>query len=208
MSTADVPTVLPAPLKDRVINILTRPKTEWPVIEAEATTTTRLYREYIAILAAIPAIGTFIGGSLVGYTLPVIGTFRVPVMNGLANAIVGYVLTLVGVFVAAFVIDKLAPSFESRSDQLQALKLVAYASTPAWLAGVLTILPPLAVLGLLLGLYAIYLFYLGLPVLMQTPAARVIPYMVVAALVVIVLNFLVAMLSSSITGAGLPRTSF
>lgn len=206
MSTAELPTALPAPLKDRVVKILTRPKEEWPVIEAEATSTAKLYREYIAILAAIPAVCSFIGFSLIGTTLPIVGTFRVPVVNGIANALVSYVLTLVGVFVAAIVIDKLAPTFESAPNQQQALKLVAYASTPAWLGGVLTIIPPLAVLGLLLGLYAIYLFYLGLPVLMKTPPARVIAYMVVAAVVVIVLNFVIGMLSSSITNAGMPRT--
>jgi hypothetical protein len=207
MSTADVPSALPASLKDRVIAILTRPKAEWPVIEAEATNTGKLYREYIAILAAIPAISTFIGMSLIGISIPMFGTFRVGIVRGLANAVVAYVLTLVGVYIAAVVIDRLAPAFESKQDQLQALKLVAYASTPAWVGGVLTIIPPLAILGLLVGLYAIYLFYLGLPVLMKTPAAKVIPYMVVAAIVVIVLNFLVGMVSTSITGSGMPNTN-
>jgi len=207
MSTADVPSALPASLKDRVIAILTRPKAEWPVIEAEATNTGKLYREYIAILAAIPAISTFIGMSLIGISIPMFGTFRVGIVRGLANAVVAYVLTLVGVYIAAVVIDRLAPAFESKQDQLQALKLVAYASTPAWVGGVLNIFPPLAILGLLVGLYAIYLFYLGLPVLMKTPAAKVIPYMVVAAIVVIVLNFLVGMVSTSITGSGMPNTN-
>ena len=207
MSTADGPSALPASLKDRVIAILTRPKAEGPVIEAEATNPGKLYREYIAILAAIPAISTFIGMSLIGISIPMFGTFRVGIVRGLANAVVAYVLTLVGVYIAAVVIDRLAPAFESKQDQLQALKLVAYASTPAWVGGVLNIFPPLAILGLLVGLYAIYLFYLGLPVLMKTPAAKVIPYMVVAAIVVIVLNFLVGMVSTSITGSGMPNTN-
>jgi hypothetical protein len=38
---------------DRVKNILMSPKTEWPVIAGEATTTQALYTGYIMILAAI-----------------------------------------------------------------------------------------------------------------------------------------------------------
>lgn len=198
-----------ATLKDRVMNILKTPKTEWPVIEAEATDVAKLYREYIAILAAIPAIGTFIGFSVIGFSAPFVGTIRIGFARGLAQAIVSYVLTLVGVYVSALVIDKLAPTFESKSDQMQALKLVAYASTPAWLAGVFNIIPALSVLGLLGGLYAIYLFYLGLPVLMKTPDAKVVPYMVVAAIVVIVVYVVIGVVAAALTGAaGVTTTAF
>ncbi len=195
-----------ATLKDRVTKILTNPKAEWPVIEAEATDTGKLYREYIGILAAIPVISSFIGFSIVGFSAPFVGTIRLGIGRGLANAIVSYVLTLVGVYVSALVIDKLAPSFESKSDQMQALKLVAYASTPAWLAGVFQIIPALGVLAILGGLYAIYLFYLGLPVLMKTPAAKVVPYMVVAAVVVIIVTVVVGLLAATLTGAGAIRS--
>jgi len=208
MSTAEGPGALPAPLKNRVIRILTQPKAEWPVIEGETTSTARLYREYIAILAAIPAICNFIGMTMIGISVPIIGHIRIGIAKGFANAVVTYVLTLVGVYLAAFIVDRLAPTFESRSDQLQALKLVAYASTPVWIGGVLNIIPALAVLGILLGLYAIYLFYLGVPVLMKTPAAKVVPYMVVAAVVVIVVNFVVGTLATNITGSGIPRGTF
>jgi hypothetical protein len=189
-----------ASLKDRVVKILTTPKTEWAVIDAESTDTQKLYREYIAILAAIPAVSTFIGMSVFGMSVPFIGTIRVPIANGLAHMIVSYVLALVGVYVAALVVDKLAPSFDSKPNLIQALKLVAYASTPVYVAGVLNIIPALGVLGLLAGLYAIYLFYLGLPVLMKTPEAKVIVYMIVAAVVVIVISVLIGIVSAAVTG--------
>jgi len=54
-------------LVDRVKNILLTPKTEWPVIAAETTSTADLLKGYVAPLAAIPAICGFIGGSLIGY---------------------------------------------------------------------------------------------------------------------------------------------
>lgn len=191
-----------AALQDRVTRVLKDPKSEWPVIEAETTTTEQLYRSYIAPLAAIPAIATFIGLCLVGVTLPFVGTYRYGIVSGIANMVVSWVLTLVGVYVAALIINKLAPTFESTPNDMQALKLVAYAYTATWVAGVLMIIPALGVLALLGSLYSIYLFYVGLPVMMKTPAAKVVPYMVVAAIVVILVSIVIGLVAAAITGVG------
>src|SRR3990170_1198533 len=187
-------------IQDRVTRILKDPKSEWNVIDAEATDTAKLYGGYIVPLAAIPAIAGFIG-------LTVFGVFgyRLGFMRGLSHAIVNYVLTLVGVYICALVIDKLAPTFESKPSTIQALKLVAYASTASWIAGVVTIIPALAPIAIIGGLYSIYLFYLGLPVLMKTPQAKVVQYMVVSAIIVIVVLVLVNFVSGTIVGVGLPQ---
>lgn len=188
-------------LKERVTKILTDPKAEWPVIEAEATTVDKLYKGYIMPLAAIPAVASFIGMSFIGVNAGFLGTYRTPIVRGVVGMIVTYVLTLAMVYVAALVISKLAPTFQSKSDDLQALKLVAYAQTAAWIAGVLSVIPVLGMLAIIGGLYSIYLFYLGLPVMMKTPQDKVIPYMVVSAIVVIVLAIVVGLCTSAIIGA-------
>jgi hypothetical protein len=187
-------------LQDRVVSILTKPKEEWAVIAAEPTDVQKLYRDYIVPLSAILPICNFIGTSIVGIST-FVGTYRVPLMTALSSAIVSYVLGLVGVYVSAVIIEKLAPTFQSQSDRMAALKLVAYASTPAWLAGVFNLIPMLAVLGIIAALYSIYLFYLGLPVMMKTPADKVIPYMAVSAVVIIVVYIVAALISGAITGA-------
>lgn len=198
VSTGDV--ITPA-LKQRVIRILKDPAAEWPVIEREPTSTEKLYREYIAVLAAIPAIASFIGMSLVGITVPFLGTIRTPILSGIVQAVLVYVFTLAGVYVSALVVNKLAPQFESKPDEMQALKLVAYASTAAWVAGVLNIIPALGLLAVLGGLYSVYLFYVGLPVMMKTPQPKAIPYMLVSAVVIILVNFVALLLAGVMTGA-------
>jgi peptidoglycan biosynthesis protein MviN/MurJ (putative lipid II flippase) len=181
-----------ANLQTRVVNILTKPAQEWPVIASEPKDIAGLYRNYIVLLAAIPAVCGLIGMSVVGMTLPFGGGhFRVPIVTGIGNAVVGYVLGLVGVYVAALVIAKLAPTFQSQPDVAQAVKLVAYSSTPMWVAGVLSLVPALAVIGLLAGLYGLYIMYLGIGPLMKTPSDKTIPYMVVSIIVLIVLYVIV-----------------
>ncbi len=188
-------------LQTRVTNVLIKPKEEWPVIAAESTDVATLYKTYIAILAAIPPVGAFIGMTFIGVSVPMLGTYRSGFAHGLTTAIVQYVLALLAVYVAAIVIDRLAPTFQSQSNAIQALKLVAFSSTPGWLAGVLGIIPALATLGILAGLYGIYLFYLGVTPLMKTPDAKVVPYMVVSAIVIIVVMAMVGVITTALTGA-------
>ncbi len=52
-----------------------------------------LYKNYILILAAIPAVFGFIKGSLIGIDVPMIGTISVGVGAGLAGMVVSYALS-------------------------------------------------------------------------------------------------------------------
>lgn len=188
------------PLQTRVTGILTKPADEWPLIAAETIEPAALMRDYAAPLAAIPAVCRWIGLSIVGISLPFLGTYRIGTVRGAANAIVSWVFALVGAWLAAMVVEKLAPTFQSRGSFVQALKLVVYAMTPVWIAGVLNLIPALAVLGILAALDSVYIFYLGLPVMMATPPDKVVPYMVVSALVIIVLSVVLGLVAAAFSG--------
>lgn len=172
--------------------ILTSPKTEWNVIAAESTDVSAIYRNYIVILAAIPAVCSVIGLVIFGY--PIVG--RPGLMSAIRVGVGTYVASLVVPLVAAFVIDQLAPKFRSSGGLVQALKMVAFASTPVWVAGVVNLVPAFAPLGLVAALYAVYLFHLGLSPVMKTPVEQVIPFMAVAALTIIVVNIVLTFLMS------------
>lgn len=191
-----------ASLQTRVTNILTSPATEWPVIAAEPTDEGTLFKEYIVPLAAVGPIASFIGWSVIGGTMPFAGYYRQPIMTGLTSLVVSYAMALAVVYICAMVIEWLAPKFQSSGSRVDALKLVAYASTPGWVAGVLNLLPALGVLAGLVGLYGIYLFYLGLPVLMKTPSNQVVGFMIVSALVVILVSIGLGVVAAAVTGAG------
>ena len=186
-------------LQTRVVNILTKPASEWPVIAAEPSDVNGLYRNYIVMLAAIPAVCTFLGLMVIG--VPFFGSYGFSA--ALVAGIMSYVSTLASVYIAALIIEKLAPNFDSTGDTAQALKLVAYASTPVWIAGVLHLVPLLGILTILALLYAIYLFYLGVAPVMKTPNDKVLPYMVVSAVVVVVVTVCLQFLLTTLSGAAL-----
>jgi hypothetical protein len=185
----------------RVKSLLLKPKETWLEIKNEPGEVKELFTAYAALLAAIPAIASFLGFSLVGMSLLGIH-YRMPFFSGIGRLIVSYVCSLLGLYVVGLIIDALAPSFGSRKNQLQAMKVAVYSWTPAWVAGVLLILPSLAPLSMLVSLYSLYLFYLGLPILMETPPDKVIGYVIVTILVSLLVSLVIGGLSSALFGFG------
>jgi hypothetical protein len=183
----------------RVQDILLRPKEIWPTIAAEPADTASIYRNYLVYLAAIPAIATFIGLTLIGA-----GAFgirvRIPFAAGLTQMIVSYVLSLVAVYVLALIANALAPTFKGTPDPLAALKLVAYGSTAGFVGGVFGLIPSLGILAVVAALYSIYLIYTGIPVLMKCPPDKAGAYTAV----VIVCGVVAMIVLSAITGMLLP----
>ena len=187
-------------LLDRVKAILLTPKTEWAVIEAEPATPASLYKGYVIPLAAIPAVAGFIGFAVIG--MSVLGArIQWPMSTALTWAAIQYVGALVGVYVLALVIDALAPSFGGQKNQIQALKVSAYSATASWLAGIFNLIPGLAILSIL-GLYSLYLLFLGLPVLMKAPAEKALGYTIVVVVVGVVIFLVIGMIASRAVGFG------
>jgi Yip1 domain len=181
-------------LVDRVKNILLNPRQEWSVIDTEPATVGELYTGYIVPLAAIPPVAQAIGYSVFGVSVPFLGTYRTPIGSALSGALVTYVLTLAGTYVLALIIDALAPNFGGTKSQIQALKVAAYSSTASWVAGIFALIPGLRFLSIL-GLYSLFLLYLGLPVLMKTPPEKALGYTVVVILAAIVLFLVVGLVA-------------
>jgi hypothetical protein len=181
-------------LVDRVKNILLNPRQEWEVIDAESATVGGIYTGYVLPLAAIPPICQAIGYSVFGIRLPFVGTWRTPVGSAITSAVVTYVLTLVGVYILSLIIDNLAPTFGGTRSQIQALKVAAYSYTPAWVVGIFALIPGLRFLAIL-GLYCLYLLYLGLPVLMKSPKERAFGYTAVVLIVGVVLAVIISVVA-------------
>jgi hypothetical protein len=158
-------------LAQRVMTVLTSPERAWRVIDGERGNIRALFGDYVAYLAAIPAVAGFIGMSIVGFTVPSVGTYRVGVVAGLLAALVQYVATFATVYIVALVANALAPRFDGERDMPSALKLIAYSFTPAWLSGIFLLLPGLQFLTIC-GLYGVYILYRGLPILMRSPPER------------------------------------
>jgi Yip1 domain len=179
-------------LVTRAQAMLMTPKQEWPVVDTEPLNISALLIGYVLPLAAIGPIARLIGFSVFGFG----GIFRVSIGMGISQAIVTFILAVVGVFVLAWVINALAPTFGATQSMHQAIKLSAYSMTAAWIAGIFYLLPALAILALIGGLYSLYTCYIGLPVIMKVAADKLMTYFIVIIVVTIIIYWIIGAIGS------------
>lgn len=179
----------------RAKNLILTPKTEWAIIASEPADTKEIFTGYVMLLAAIPAICGFIGLTL--FLGLFSGGFRL-VPGFFVSTIVSYVLSIGAVFVVSKIIPILAPKFGGTDSEMAALKLAAYAPTASWLAGVFLLLPAVGFLGGLLGLYSIYLYYLGAMAVVKVPQDKAIVFTVVLFLVALVIFVVIGAVANAL----------
>jgi len=171
---------------ERAKNIIISPKNEWDVVTNEEPNIQQILTGYVFPLAVLPAIAIVIGWG-------VIGMMGFKSFNyGIALALVLLLNAIVSVFIAAFVVDALAPSFGSQKNLGRASQLIAYSMTPVWVGGILNIIPAIGWLGSLFGLYGLYLLYIGLSPVMKTPEEKKLGYVIVSIIVLLVVYFVIA----------------
>ena len=182
----------------RAKNIILKPTDEWNVIAYEPATVSGLFTGYAMILLAIPLVAgiIFIGalgintaslGGMVGGALEMgFGVIA-------AMSVVGYVLSLVTLFLMSFLVNVVSLSFNGKSDMVQSTKLMTYASTPTWVAGLVGWIP---ILGGLISFaaiaYVVYLIYLGLQPVLGVPKEKVAGFTVVIVLIYVVLTVIIS----------------
>ena len=186
---------------ERIKGLILTPREEWARIDAEPMTVKGIMTGWAAPLAAIGPLATLIGIQLWGFRAFGI-VYRPPIGSSIATAVVSYLTALVGVYVLALIIDNIAPSFGAKRDMVKATKVAVFASTAAWLAQIFGIIPPLAALAIV-GLYSLYLLWIGLPMLMQPPADKAVTYTVVAiacgVVAMLVVSFVIGLVSAAFT---------
>lgn len=183
-------------IPDRVKGIILAPAKEWEIIAAEIPDTSKIITGYVLPLALISAIASFIGYGLIGINT---GFFRMSGVSwGLYYAISVFISAILSIFIGAFIIDALAPTFSSEKNMPRSVQLMAYSNTPGLVGGILSIVPPLAFIGALFSLYGLYLLYLGLPRLKKTPPEKQTSYFVVALVVSIVVYLLLGTIMSRV----------
>ena len=179
-------------LVQRAKAMVLKPADEWRTIEQESGDPGYLFVNYVAYLAAIPPVCAFLRRHVYGWPPAYFHHHHIGFFGGLFAAVLHWLAAFVVVYVMAVIIDGLAPTFAGQKNRENAMKLAAYAMTPLWLAGVFFLIPGLGFVAFLAMLYAIYLLWLGLPVLMKPGPDRLGPYAIAVVLCAIVVMSVVA----------------
>lgn len=169
----------------RVKGILLEPNKEWEIIQTEQTSNKELILYYVLPFAALAALISFFAiwlNTYIGFAL------------SLRFAVLRLVLPIIAVIAAAVVVNELAETFDSEKNLNNAFKLVAYSYTPVLLVKVIASISWTLGFLELLGLYGVYLLWVGLPKLMNTPEDKRLVYIIAAVVVVLLVNVIISAL--------------
>jgi hypothetical protein len=172
----------------RARRLLRAPAAEWLTIAGEFTTAGPIYTGYLVPMAAIGPLAATVGTAVFGErsSLATLGdTYPMSLGDAVTSGVLEYGLNLAAVYALAAAIEWLAPLHGAPRNRVQALKLAAYGSTPYWLGGAVGLVPKLAPIGALFGLYAIRLFRLGVGPVLKVPRDKAAAFTVLVAIAAI-----------------------
>jgi hypothetical protein len=193
----------------RVKAVLFDPPNAWTSIKAEQATIKELYLNYFLVLAALPPLCGFLGNVIFGVTLPFIGTIHPPFFSALGGALFRYVLSLGGMYVLALILQFVAKNFSGNPDLSNTFKLAAFSYVPAYVFGVLGIMPGfVAMIGGLLSLYSIYVFWTGVTPMTDVPEGKKIPFTIVSAILAIIVFAVIGVISAAMVPSVMPTPDF
>jgi hypothetical protein len=172
----------------KVKALLLAPKAELPKKLAEPAELKAILIPYVAVLAALGPIASFLSTGLIGVYVPGVNIFGMSVpghfarapISALFTSIFSYAISIVAWWFYGFMLATLAPTFGGRKDMGAALKVAAYSMTPMWIAGALGIFNVIPLLAILLFwlpaigalVYAVMIAIWAVPLLLGTPEGK------------------------------------
>jgi hypothetical protein len=130
-------------------------------------------------------VGRFLFGARIAGTSVAGSSFDVTAAA--MYAVIAFILAVVAVFALSKIISLLSPQFGGQRNDVQALKVAAYSSTPAWVAGIFNLHGRFLMVQIIVSLYSLYLLYAGLPILMKVPKDRAMGYTAVVIIAAVVI---------------------
>ena len=158
-----------------VVGLLFRPKAEWRAIRDRRYGVARSLVTHTAVLALVPAVAGYIGTTRTGWRIGAGEAVRLTEASALRIAVLYYLAMLAATFSVAWVIHWMSRTYGARQPLGQCYVLATYTATPLFLVGVVQ-LQPILWLNFIVGLpvlgYTIFLFYSGVPAVMEIPQER------------------------------------
>jgi hypothetical protein len=196
-----------AALINRIKLVILSPKECWKTITSEEHEPKALVIHVILPLVILGIICSTIGLQVFGISMGPLGTWRPPLVSFLLSQIVNGLMTVVGVFVSAWLVQKLASFFQGTTTPSRAFSLVTHAMLPVLASNLLTIFPPLSILGLVLLVISLYTLYQGSSVMTTVPENKRLSFVVSFIACAILLSLLFAAVSAPFMGSPVPPLS-
>ena len=155
--------------------LLVRPRAEWRTIHDRRYGVARSFLAHTAVFALIPAVAGYVGTTRTGWQIGAGDVVRLTEASALRIAVLYYLAMVAATFSVAWMIHWMSRTYGASQPLGQCYALATYTATPLFLVGVVQ-LQPILWLNLIAGLpalgYTIFIFYTGVPAMMEIPEER------------------------------------
>ncbi len=177
-------------ITERAKAVLTDPTGVWSAIKADNKSIKEIYISYVIPLSVIGLLCSILGNIISGGS---------GLLSGIVAGIVLLVVSLALMLLTAHIYKFVAAYFQSSANETDTFKLIAYGGTASMIGKFLTILPVIAPLGILFGLYSLYTLYQGITPMTGISDKRLV-YFIACLITSLVVGMVIMAVVTSILG--------
>lgn len=180
--------------------LLTKPSVHWRAISELPDSSFNTLVLYPCLMALLPAVAWYYGTSRVGWTVGEHGdAIKLTMESARVISLLFYFGMIAAVAIIGYFIHWMADTYGAQSTVTKGIVIAGLTATPLFIAG-LSGFYPLLWMDLLLGVaaisWAVYLLYLGIPIVMKIPQER--GFLFSSAVIAIGMVILVCMIVGSV----------
>lgn len=155
--------------------LLTQPSSQWEKITELPDSSFKTLLVYPWLMAIIPAVAWYYGTTNIGWTIGDGEVIKLTKDSAMQICILFYLTQIVCLSAIGYFIHWMADTYGAESSIAKGIIIASLAATPMFIAGAVGFYPVLW-LDMLVGIaavsWAVYLMYLGIPIVMGIPEER------------------------------------
>lgn len=160
---------------NHAFGLMFKPSAQWHNVAGVSEATLKTYMIYPCLMALLPAASWYYGTTQVGWSVGDGDPIRLTEDSAQAITILFYFAMLASIATIGWFIHWMADTYGADSSTIKGIVIAGLTATPLFLAGAVGFYPVLWI-DMLIGVaalsWAVYLLYLGIPIVMGIPEER------------------------------------
>jgi len=166
----------------RTRNLLLRPAVEFEAIANEEKSIKRINTSVVIPFAGVVGLSELLGMIFTHIRSPLDSFIYV-----FLSALIVFLIVFIQTYLSGKLIALLGKNINSKNHKDAGYALVAYSQIPFYLSLAFVKVFPSLLFMIILGIYSIYLFYIGLDILLKIPLARKMQFLILSIIIIIIL---------------------
>ncbi|QIL91571.1 Yip1 family protein [Microbulbifer harenosus] len=161
---------------NHLYGLMVQPRRQWQEIAGLSEKGLNRQIPYVIVLALLPALCWYFGTTEIGWNIGRGGQVRTLTSNSALSLVaVFYVTMILAVIAVGYFIHWMAKTYGAKTHPMKGMVIAGFTATPIFVAGAAGLYPILwldILLATLAVAYAVYLLYVGIPIVLNVSEER------------------------------------